>query len=238
MPFQTSVNANPAPGLEGGWASANPHFSRLTPGNGDPTLSTYSAWVAGPNGVTVGRFTFANTATGVCTSAHPGVSTTIVCALHRYYPVIITTWLGQSSMVLTSGLEVDPMESADLWYRFAAGATVGQKVFASYADGSAIAGTAGSPPTATGVTVTTSNGSPNLTAVTGGTLLPGQPVSGTGIPAGAFIVSATGTTAVLSANATASGTGVALTQTTAIETRWFVDSPAAAGDIAKISTRG
>lgn len=236
MPFQTSVNANPAPGLEGGWASANQHFSRLTPGNGDPALSTYSAWTAGPLGVILGRFGFCNTATGVVTSQHPGVATVVVSFIHRYHPALITAWLGATSMVLTSGLEVDPVESGDFWARFAAGAAIGQKVFASYADGSAIAGTAGAAPTTAGGNVTTANGSPNLTA-TNGTLVPGQPISGTGIPANTYIVSVNGLTAVMSANATATGT-VAATLTTAFETRWFVDSPAAGGDIAKISTRG
>ena len=238
MPFQTSVNANPAPGLEGGWASGNPRFSLLTPGNGDPALQTYAAWTAGPSGVIVGRFGWANTATGVVTSAHPGVSTVRNGFVHRYHPVVITTWLGETSMLLTAGLEVDIMDSCDVWAKFAAGATVGQKVFQSYADSSAIAGTAGSAPTATGVTVSMNN-SVNLTAVAGGTLVPGQPVSGAGIPAGAYVVSVGSGTAVISAATTGgAATGVAVTQTTAFETRWFVDSPAAAGDIAKISTRG
>lgn len=236
MPFQTSVNANPAPGLKGGWASGNPRFSLLTPGNGDPALQTYAAWTAGPAGVIVGQFAWANTATGVVTSAHPGVSTVRSGFVHRYHPVVITTWLGETSMLLTAGLEVDIMDSADVWALFAAGATVGQKVFASYADGSAVAGTAGSAPTGTPFNVTTTNGSPNLTAVAG-TLVPGQPISGTGIPANTYIVSVGSGTAVMSANATASAT-VSATPTTAFETRWFVDSPAANGDIAKISTRG
>lgn len=238
MPFQTSVNQQPAPGLEGGWASANPRFSMLTPGNGDITLQSYTAWTAGAPGVIVGRFAWANTATGVVTSANPGVSTVRCGFVHRYHPVVITTWLGETSMLLTTGLEVDVLDSADVWARFSAGAAVGQKVFASYADGSAIAGTAGSAPTATGVTVSMNN-SVNLTAVAGGTLVPGQPVSGAGIPAGAYVVSVGTGTAVISAATTGgAATGVAVTQTTAFETRWTVDSPAAAGDIAKISTRG
>lgn len=237
MPFQTTVNAQPAPGLEGGFASANDHFSSLTPGNGDPTLPTYSAWIAGAAGVIVGRFGFGNVTNGQVTNAHPGTSNPRVGFIHRYHPVVITSFLGASAMLLYGGQEVDLVDAGDFWCRFAAGGTVGQKVFASYADGSAVAGTAGSPPTSAAGNVTTTNGSPNLTGVTAGNLLPGQPISGTGIPAGTYVVSTSGTTAVMSANATASAT-VAATVTTAYETRFYVNSPAAAGELAKISPRG
>lgn len=243
MPFPSTVNANPAPGLEGGWASANDHFSMLTPGNGDPAVATYAAWKVGAGtatlpGVIVGRFAFANTANGQVTSAHPGVATVRCGFVHRYHPVVITTFLGENAMTLYAGQEVDIVDAGDFWCKFAAGATAGQKVFALYADGSAVAGTAGSPPTATGVTWNQNN-SVNVTNVAGGTLYAGQPVSGTGIPAGAYVVSVSGSTAVLSAATTGgSTTGNAVTQTTAYETRWTVDSPAAAGDLAKISTRG
>lgn len=242
MPFPSTVNAMPAPGLEGGWASANDHFSALTPGNGDPAVSTYSAWKVGAGttavpGVIVGRFAFGNTATGDVTSAAPGVATIHVGFVHRYQPVVITTFLGATSMVLYQGQEVDLVDAGDFWCKFAAGAAVGQKVFASYADGSAVAGTAGTPPTTT-FSVTTTNGSANLTAVGAGAAV-GQPISGTGIPAGAYITAynATAATATMSANATGSAT-VTATGTTAYETRFFVNSPAAAGDLAKISPRG
>lgn len=238
MPFQTQVNANPAPGLEGSWASANPHTSMLTPSNGDPAQTAYPAWTVGAAGCIVGRFGFANLTTGQVTSIAPGVTANNmrVGFIHRDQPVIITAFLGSANMSLYSGQEVDIVDGGDFWCRFAGGATVGQKVFASFADGSAVAGTAGSPPTIATATATTSNTSPNLTSVVG-TLVPGQPISGTGIPVGTYVVSVGTGTAVMSANATASGS-ITITQTTALETRWFVDSPAAAGDIAKISTRG
>lgn len=238
MPFQTSVLSEPAPGLEGGWASTNPHTSMLNPNNGDPTTSGYSSWKAGTAGVIVGRFAFADTITGLVTSAHPGTSNVRVGFVHRYHPVLIQGYLGTSFMGLYAGQEVDVADGGDFWLRIAAGSAPGPKLFASYADGSAIPGAAGATITATGVTATTTNGSPNLTAAAGGTLYPGQPISGTGIPAGTYIVSTSGATAVMSANATASGTAVAITQTTAFETRWYVDSFAPSGGLSKISTRG
>lgn len=248
--FQTSVGAYVAPGVKGGWASTNPYVSLVQPNTGDLTLANAASWKAGVGGVIIGQFAFADTVTGLVTSANPGtgpmfregssgqVGRIRIGFVQRDNLVLITTWLGGEGSVIQPGTGLTLITRGDVWGQFAAGAAVGSFVFASYADGSAIAGATSTAPTATGVTVTTTSGSPNLTAVAGGTLLPGQPVSGTGIPAGAYIVSATGTTAVLSVNATASGTGIAVTQTTAELTQFRVDSLAAAGDIAKISVWG
>ena len=85
------------------------------------------------------------------------------------------------------------------------------------------------------------NNSTTITAVAGGTLVPGQPVSGAGIPATAYVVSynAVAGTAVLSLATTGgAATGVAVTQTTAFETAWTVRSNCLSGEVAKISVRG
>jgi hypothetical protein len=238
MPFQTTVLTEPAPGLEGGWASNNVWTSMVNPNSGDPTAPGYTSWQVGATGVTVGRFGFGDTTTGLVTTAHPGTATTRVGFVHRYQPVLINAYLSQVGSTMYSGQEVDITDGGDFWARFPTGGTLGQKVFANYADGTATTGLAGSTPTATGVTATTTNGSPNLTAVSGGTLSPGQPISGAGIPAGTYVVSSAGGTAVMSANATAGTAGVAITQTTALETRWYLDSPVAAGNLGKITPRG
>jgi len=247
MPFQKSVSAAVAPGLPGGWASANPHTSLLQPTTGDLKLPNAQSWKVGVGGAIVGNFAFADTTTGLVTSANPGTGAVRSDSapgrirlgfVQRDQTVLITTWLGATGMVVQPGNGITLLAAGDVWAVFAAGATDGQFVFASFADGSAIAGSTNTAPTATGVTATTTSGSPNLTAVTGGTLLPGQPISGTGIPAGAYIVSTSGSTAVMSANATASGTGVAITQTTAALTRYRVVGNAAAGELAKISVQG
>lgn len=247
MPFQTSVSAAVAPGLPGGWASFNPHSSLLQPTTGDLTLPNAQSWKVGVGGAIVGNFAFADTITGLVTSAAPGTGAVRtdtspgrlrVGFVQRDQIVLITTWLGATGLVVQPGNGITLLSAGDVWTRFAAGAVDGQFVFASYADGSAIAGSTTTLPTASAVTATTTSGSPNLTAVTGGTLSPGQPISGTGIPAGAYIVSASGSNAVMSANATASGTAVAITQTTAALTRYRVVGAAAAGELAKISTQG
>jgi hypothetical protein len=149
MPFQTSVLANPAPAFDGDWASANPHTSMLTPGNGDPALSTYKAWTVGAAGVVVGRFAFANLSTGEVTSAQPAVAANLqrIGFIGRDQPVVITGYLAGDGMTMYQGQEVDIMDSADVWTRFPNGGTIGGKVFASTTTGQAI-GTA-----ATGGTV-------------------------------------------------------------------------------------
>lgn len=211
MTFQTSVGQLPAPGIEGDFASANPRGSMLA---GQGYL------VSGPLGVIVGRFARAANATGIVTNADPGVPSRIGF-VHKDQIVGITPYLGVSGLTVLPGIEITLHDSGDFLARFAAGATIGQKVFASYLDGSAIAGTAGG--TVAGATVTasaggvftasTTNGSPTLTisAVTSGQLSVGDTVTGTGIPANTTITAlGTGTggtgTYTMSANASATGT--------------------------------
>ena len=77
--FQVAVSAQMAPGIEGGWSGANPHFTLTNPDE--------AQWVVGTGGVIVGRFAWGNTANGKLTSAHPGVSTVRVGFIHRDQPV-------------------------------------------------------------------------------------------------------------------------------------------------------
>lgn len=233
MPFQKTVNTDPAPAVEGDFASANPRASMLAgPG----------ALIAGAAGVIVGRFARAKDSDGTVSNADPGVASRIGF-VHRNQPALITAFLGSSSMTVYQGLEITLFDAGDFWCRFAAGAAIGQKVFASYANGTAIAGTDGSPPAGASVTATTvdTNATITVTAVSSGALAVGQPVSGTGIPAGAYIASlGTGTggtgTYVLSAPATASGS-VAVTALGADDTGFWVQSVAANGELAKITDR-
>jgi hypothetical protein len=231
--FQKTVNVNPAPAIEGDWSSANPRYS---------VLAGEGALTAGSVGVTVGRFARARNDNGKVTNAHPGVA----CRLgfvHRDQPAIITAWLGEATMLVPAGLEVTLFDAADVWVRFAAGANIGDKVFANYADGSAIAGVAGTPPTGAVVTASTAtNTTLTVTGVTSGALAVGDPVSGTGIPAGTTITAfGTGTggvgTYTLSAATTATAAGVTVTALGASETDWWVHSAASATELAKIATR-
>lgn len=234
MPFQSQVNAQQAPAIEGDFASANPRSNML---------AVEGQLTAGAAGVTVGRFARAKNSDGTVTNADPGVANRLGF-VSRDQPALITGWLAGNTMLVPAGLEITMHDAGDFWCRFAGGATIGQKVYASYADGSASAAAAATPPTGASVTANTTSGSPTLTvtAVGSGALAVGSPVSGSNIPAGAYIAGfGTGTggvgTYTLSANATGTATGTAVTAIGAKETPWFVHSTAGNGELAMISTR-
>jgi hypothetical protein len=229
--FQTSVATNQAYGAPGEFSGAYLH-STVAAGPNELT--------AGANGVTIARFAWADDSTGVVTNGKPNLTSTRFGFVGRNQRSVITAYLGESSMLVNAGMEVTLFDGGHFFIAApVGGATIGQKCFASYADGSISLGTAGSPPTTTG-TIGTTNASAAITYTPASlTLAPGQPVSGTGIPAGATIatVNSGAGTATLSANATATGTPTA-TVTTAYETRFIVKTGGVAGDIIIISDRG
>lgn len=239
--FQTQVNAQPAPGLEGAFASANPYASMLA---GDGELK------AGSAGVIIGRMAWARVSTGLVTNGHPGAPA-FLGFVSRYNVALITVWLAQATMTVQAGLDITLHDGGDFWAKFAAGGTKGQKVFASYADGSLTAAAAGASVAGVAATVTTVSGSATITAtaVASGAFALGQPVTAVGVPANAVIGSfgtgtgGTGTYGLVDATtgaaalATASAS-VAATTLGSLETRWYVHSTSAAGELSKISTRG
>jgi hypothetical protein len=229
MAFQTSVSSQPSPGVEGGFYGANPYYTLTHPDEG--------MWVAGASGPFIGSFAWCNTANGQATSNNPGVSTVRLGYVHRDQAVVIAALLLSNSNQVISGQGLDLLDDGSVWSRFAGGAAIGNKVYASYADGSVYAAATATPATVTR-SVTTTNASTAIT-YTGGAIFAGQPISGTGIPANAYVVSvnAVAGTAVISVAATASGT-VTGTFTTNLETSFTVRSTAAAGELAKMSVRG
>jgi hypothetical protein len=231
MAFQTSVASQQSPGIEGGFYGVNPHYTVTNPDEG--------MWITGPAGVTIGQFAWADTTNGQVSSAHPGKAAALVRYgfVHRNQPAVIAALLAGTSNTVVAGQGIDILEDGPVWARFAAGATIGQKVYMNYADGACVSAATASAATATR-SVTTTNTSTAI-SYTGGAIYPGMPVSGTGIPAGAYIVSvnAAAGTAVLSAAATASGT-VTGTFTTNFETAFTVRSTAGNGELAKIAIRG
>lgn len=232
MSFQAQVNLQPAPAVEGDFASANPRATMLAGPGG---------LVTGPAGVVVGNFAWA-TAAGVATSAW--AASTRIGFVHREMNALITAFLGESSLTIPAGLPLTLYTAGDFWDRFAGGAAVGQKVYAYYADGTAYAAATGTPPTnALIVANTATNNTLTVTANTGLPIVVGQPVSGAGIPAGAYITAlGTGTggagTYTLSAATTATATGITVTASTAVETNFIVASAAGAGELAKITIQG
>lgn len=130
MAFQTKVNLNPAPAVEGDFAGANPRAS---------VLAGPGAFVAGAAGVTVGRFAWAD-ANGLVLNSGTGAPTGFV---HREQQGLITEWLGRASMLVPKGLPITLHNVGDFWVRTATAATIGQKIFASITDGSVQTGAAG-----------------------------------------------------------------------------------------------
>ncbi len=127
--FQSVINQYPAPGVEGGFASTNPHAT---------FLAGEAALVAGASGVTVGRFAWVDG--GVASNAGTGAPSGFV---HRDEQASITTWLGKASNVIQAGREITLMTAGDFWARTSTAATRGQKIFASLTTGQVQTGAAG-----------------------------------------------------------------------------------------------
>lgn len=226
MSFQSNVNITPAPGVAGSFASANPNAS---------VLAGPGAFVAGANGCNVGVFGWADV-NGLVSSGGAGLPTGFV---HRDMNALITQWLGSSSMNIPVGQPVTLMSAGDFWAKTATAATVGQKVYASYTDGSISTGPTGTPPAGAAVTGSITGNALTVTAVTSGVLAVGQPVSGVGVTAGTYITAlGTGTGGVGTYTVSAAQTvaSEALTTTGGVETKWFVGSAANANELVKITT--
>lgn len=207
MAFQTQVNSQPAIGLEGDFASANPRGSMLAPpgflfvSGGGQVIDNATGFTT--NGVIIGRFVRVRNDNSVVSNNDPGVASRIGF-VHRNQPgVLITLYLGIATSVMVPGRELTIHDSGDFFARFAGGATVGQKAFASYSDGSAIAaatGTtiAGGSVTATAGAVGTGSIAANtltISAVTNGVYTVGSVISGpniTGTPTITAILTGTG----------------------------------------------
>jgi len=229
--FQKQVNLNQAPAQAGDYCDSNPRASMVAGAGG---------LVAGALGVIVGCFAWV-TAAGVASSKWAAGGR--MGFAHREQNALITTWLAESGLTIQAGTALALMVAGSFWGKFAAGATIAHKVYAYYADGTLLSAATASAPTVEVTANTATNTTLTVTAVTGTPLAVGQPVSGDGIPAGAYIAAlGTGTggagTYTLSAATTATATGITGTVTTAIETPFKVCSTAAAGELAKISTWG
>ncbi len=127
MPFQQTINVNQAPAIAGDFASANPRHS---------ALSVPGGYVAGPQGLTIGLFAWADTATGtVLANAGTGAPTGFV---HRNLQAMITTYLAEFGMTIPAGFEVGDLFDAGAFFAKNAGAgavTRGMKAFANNTNG-------------------------------------------------------------------------------------------------------
>lgn len=202
MPFQSSVNTQPAPALAGDFASANPRFSVLAGPN---------ALIAGSAGVTVGRFAWigglhdADGAGSIVANTGVGAPAGLV---GRRQNALITTFLAESGNLIPQGFGVQLFNGGDFWVKNDDTVPVisGSSVYANFADGkitftAATASVTASVAASTfSVTGSISNDILTVTAVGSGTVVNGATISGTGI--------ATGTTIVQQISGTAGGIGV------------------------------
>jgi hypothetical protein len=121
------------PPVEGTLATRNPFASVPSPAGGH---------TAGINGVTLGRFGWADPDTGQVSNALLESDQSLGFVLPQW-----GTWnrlySQDGTWILREGLMVILASRGDFWCRFAAGANPGQQVFASTQDGSAAVGILG-----------------------------------------------------------------------------------------------
>lgn len=156
---------------------------------------------------------------------------------------IIVGYLDEVTEYVQPGLIISLFNTGGFWALFAAGATPGQKVFALYADGSTVAAAAGASTQVASVTAALANTGILTVSVVG---------SGT-VRVGDVGTDAAGHTYAITAQLTGTLGGVGTYQTTLtgviqgsgtvttadrVETAYYVDSPASAGELAKITTWG
>jgi hypothetical protein len=205
--FQTQVNANQAPAVEGDWASANPRGSVLA---GEGALVAGRGVDGGVSvaGIIMGRFGWLSFA-GVDNDEAPAVVNTFGFGqpagfVHREQIGYITTYLGEASLVMPSGKETALFNNCDIWIknRGATYAQYGMKAFANYADGTAYFAAAGStPPGGSGSTSSIAAGTfsatgsilDNIMTVTGAVtgangIVAGGTISGTGVATGSKVL--------------------------------------------------
>lgn len=128
MSFQKTLNRDLPVGVEGDFASTNPYHT---------VLAGEGALKAGADGVVIGAFAWADPSTGLVSNKQ--VQNGILGFVRRDNTALITQYLAESSLIIPAGFGITLYDGGDFWARFEGGATVGQKVFASIADGSVVA---------------------------------------------------------------------------------------------------
>lgn len=193
--FQTQANYNPAPGVEGDFASTNPRATVLAGPGG---------LVCGDAGVIVGRFAW-TTDEFIDADGAPAVvnnfgSGPVAGFVHREQQGLIEVYLQEASLLVPTGFPISVFSEGDFWVKNngAAQALPGQKAYANFADGKATFAAAGAPAGATAtswsiVAETASfsgsiaGGVLTVTGAVTGTIYPGSVLSGTGVASGTSI---------------------------------------------------
>lgn len=195
--WQQNVYDQPAAAVAGNRASNNPLFSfDVGPGG----------LVAGPAGVTVGRFAWVTPPldpNGTGMIANSFGSGQIAGFVMNLQQGLNTTYLSNAGMTIQSGYELALMIGGDFWVvnDGATQAVPGQKAYADYATGKASFAASGAPTTgasATGSSIAASTFSVtgsvsedvlNVTVVGSGTVVAGATISGTNVASGTKVLS-------------------------------------------------
>lgn len=236
--FQTQVNIQPGVAAVGDFADSNIRATVIAPPPG-----FVASGIVPP---IVGNFAWGDQSGNLCSSQYRGSPTTKIGFVHRENQTIIVQFLGESVLALQPGLICTIYDQGSFWAEFADGADVGQKVFANYLDGSVYAAATGTSTqdfSATASTIGTTGILDTTGGAVTGTVKVGDVLAGTNVGSNVVV------TAQLSGTAGGAGTyqttysGSAVASTTitgngSIETGFYVDSPADAGELAKISTWG
>lgn len=127
MAFQQTMQVTQAPGIPGDFASVNPRHS---------ALSVPGGYVAGPNGVTVGLFAWADTATATqLSNAGTGAPTGF---MHRDMQALITAYPATFGMTIPAGQSAaEIFNGGDFWVKNAgtSAVAIGMKAFANNTNG-------------------------------------------------------------------------------------------------------
>lgn len=189
MGFQTRVNAQPVPGIAGDFAGCNPRASVIAPPGGYMAAPDYPVSFGGAlvNALIVGRFAWANYATGLMANYFQPNS--LLGFVHRESQTVITAFLDESRVAVQQGFPVTAHNQGDFWADFAASApdAAGLTVYADPLTGAASAGAAGQGVTLT-LTASVAGNALTVTA-TSGVLAAGQVVQNAalGLLPGTFI---------------------------------------------------
>lgn len=207
MGFPTQVNVQPAIGVAGDFASANPRVS---------VVNQAGAFVAGALGCVVGRFAWADAANITLSNTGAGAPTGFI---GRFQQALITAFLGETSSLIPQGMAMTAFSEGDFFAKNegAAAATRGMKAYADNATGKVSFAATGAPPTgasilganqtivanvfvatlaANSMTASIALTVMTVSAIGSGTVLfPGQTVAGAGVnPATTIVNQLTGTT--------------------------------------------
>ncbi len=205
--FQTQVNVQPAPAVEGDFANGNPRF--VVP-------AAQGGLVAGAAGVIVGRFAWANYTAADSDGAPAVVSNNgagpVTGFVHREQQGLIVDYLSEASLKIQPGFAVTLYDGGDFFVKNTGSnqALPGMKAYANFADGKVTFAATGSASTAsaTGSIAAGAGASATgtivgniftATAALSGTFVIGGVLTGTGV--------ATGTTIVSQLSGTAGGLG-------------------------------